>query len=111
MPQPMRTKPVTASQVRSHAGKAQELADAAASELQVGRFIAATSLAVHAGINAADAIRGARLGQRATIFQVPSKFRSKSEGSGSRHTATSGPYLRWAACFDTPSMTPISLHE
>lgn len=35
------------------------------SELAAGRFIAATSLAVHAGINAADAICGARIGQRA----------------------------------------------
>lgn len=61
----MRTKPITASQVRSYAGKAQEFADAAANELEVGRFIAATSLAVHAGINAADAVCGARLGQRA----------------------------------------------
>lgn len=65
MPKPMRTKPVTASQVRSYAGKAQEFADAAASELRASRFIAATSLAVHAGINAADAVCGARLGQRA----------------------------------------------
>ena len=64
MPKPMRTKPVTASQVRSYAGKAQEFADAAASELRASRFIAATSLAVHAGINAADAVCGARLGQR-----------------------------------------------
>lgn len=64
MPKPKRTKPVTAAQVRSFAGKAQEFADAAASELEAGRFIAATSLAVHAGINAADAVCGARLGQR-----------------------------------------------
>jgi hypothetical protein len=45
--------------------KAEEFAEAAASDLGAGRNIAATSLAIHAGINAADAVCGARLGQRA----------------------------------------------
>lgn len=65
MPKPQRTKPVTASQVRSYASKAQEFAEAAASDLEAGRRIAATSLAIHAGINSADAVCGARVGQRA----------------------------------------------
>ena len=65
MPKPMRTKPVSGAQVRAYAGKAEEYADAAASELEAGRYIAATSLAIHAGINAADAVCGARLGERA----------------------------------------------
>ncbi len=51
MPKPMRTKPVSGAQVRAYTGNA----DAAASEVDQGRFIAATSLAVHAAINAADA--------------------------------------------------------
>jgi len=50
--------------VRSYADKAQEYADAAESEIDAGRYIAATSLAIHAAINAADAICGARLGAR-----------------------------------------------
>ena len=66
MPKPMRTKPVSGAQVRAYAGKAQEYADAAASEADQGRFIAATSLAVHAAINAGDAVCGARLGMRAS---------------------------------------------
>jgi hypothetical protein len=37
----------------------------ASSEDNQGRFIAATSLAVHAAINAGDAVCGARLGMRA----------------------------------------------
>jgi hypothetical protein len=61
----MRTKPVTAAQVRAYAGKAEEYAAAAANELASGRFVAATSLAIHAAINAADAVCGARLGMRA----------------------------------------------
>ena len=65
MPKPMRTKPVSGAQVRAYAGKAEEYADAAASEIEAGRYIAATSLAIHAGINAADAVCGARLGERA----------------------------------------------
>jgi hypothetical protein len=65
MAKPLRTRSVNAAQVRAYAGKAQEFADAAQSELDAGRFIAATSLAIHAAINAADAVCGARLGQRA----------------------------------------------
>ena len=65
MSNPRRTKPVSSAQVRAYAGKADDFADAAASEMLAGRFIAATSLAIHAGINAADAVCGARLGIRA----------------------------------------------
>jgi hypothetical protein len=65
MPRPTRTKPVSSAQVRAYAGKAAEFADAAASEVLAGRYIAATSLAIHAGINAGDAVCGARLGERA----------------------------------------------
>lgn len=65
MPSSMRTRPVSAAQVRSYAGKAEEYADAATSELGAGRCIAATSLAIHAAINVADAVCGARIGARA----------------------------------------------
>lgn len=65
MPKPRRTKPVTTAQVRSYATKAKEYADAASNELVSQRFIAATSLAIHAAINAADAVCGVRLGRRA----------------------------------------------
>ncbi len=56
---------MTAGQVRSYAAKAEEFAEAAASDLAAGRNIAATSLAIHAGINSTDAVCGARLGKRA----------------------------------------------
>lgn len=56
---------MSAAQVRGYAAKAEEFAEAAVSDLAAGRNIAATSLAIHAGINAADTICGARLGQRA----------------------------------------------
>jgi len=65
MPRSMRTRPVSAVQTRAYANKAAEYAEAAASELVATRYIAATSLAIHAAINAADAVCGARLGQRA----------------------------------------------
>jgi hypothetical protein len=61
----MRTRPVSAAQVRAYASKAQEYADAASNELDSQRYIAATSLAIHATIYASDAVRGARLGKRA----------------------------------------------
>lgn len=65
MPKQGRTKPVSATQVRACAAKADEFAEAAASDLEAGRNIAATSLAIHAGINSADAVCGARLAKRA----------------------------------------------
>ncbi len=64
-PESSRTRVVTASQVRGYLAKAEEYAAAAADELRAGRGIAATSLAIHAGINSADAVCGARLGIRA----------------------------------------------
>ncbi|HHC07407.1 MAG TPA: hypothetical protein ENK55_01635 [Actinobacteria bacterium] len=66
MAKPIRTRTVTAAQVRSYVTKAEEYAAAAANELEAERSIAATSLAIHAAINAADAVCGARLGKRAT---------------------------------------------
>lgn len=65
MPKPVRTRTASSAQVRAYAGRAQEHADAAAAEIAAGRYIAATSLAVHAAINAADAVCGGRLGERA----------------------------------------------
>ncbi len=65
MPKPLRTRPVSTVQVRAYAAKAQEYADAAVAEITAGRYIAATSLAIHAAINAADAVCGARLDERA----------------------------------------------
>jgi hypothetical protein len=56
---------VSAAQVRQYLAKAREYADAANNELAAKRTIAATSLAVHAGINAADAVIGLRRGVRA----------------------------------------------
>jgi HEPN domain-containing protein len=65
VPRPMRTRPVTGPQARAYVTKATEYAEAAASEFEAKRYIAATSLAIHAAINAADAVCGARVGQRA----------------------------------------------
>lgn len=65
MPRQMRTRPVTAAHVRASLNKAEEYLAAATNELEEGRPIAATSLAIHAAINASDAVTGARLGRRA----------------------------------------------
>lgn len=65
MPRTTRTRPVTAAQARSYLSKAQEYADAASDSLVAGRYVAATSLAIHAGINAGDAVTGTRVGRRA----------------------------------------------
>lgn len=61
----IKTRPVAMVQVREYLAKAEEFLLAARSELEAERSIAATSLAIHAGINAADAVCGARLGKRA----------------------------------------------
>ncbi len=60
-----RTRKVTAAQARSYLAKAEEYLAASESELEAKRPIAATSLAIHATINAADAVCGVRLGKRA----------------------------------------------
>ncbi len=65
MPKPVRTRAVSGSQVLAYANKAKEFGDAAVNELGSERYIAATSLAIHAAINAADAVCGARIGVRA----------------------------------------------
>lgn len=82
MPRPLRTRPVSAAQVRAYAGKAQEFADAAINELAAGRFIAASSLAVHAGINAADAVCGL-----ASVNGPPEKTTAKFSSSWVRPAA------------------------
>ena len=65
MPKEVRTRRVTALQARTYLGKAEEFLVTAIESLQAGHLLAATSLAVHAGISASDAICGARTGQRA----------------------------------------------
>jgi uncharacterized protein (UPF0332 family) len=61
----IKTRPVTMVQVREYLAKAEEFLLAATSELEAERSITAASLAIHAGINAADAVCGARLKKRA----------------------------------------------
>ena len=60
-----RTRYVSAAQARSYLSKAEEYLAASENELVEERAIAATSLAIHAAINAADAVCGVRLGKRA----------------------------------------------
>jgi HEPN domain-containing protein len=56
---------VNAGQARAYVSKSEEYLAAAANELAAGRWIAATSLAIHAAINAADAVTCVRVGRRA----------------------------------------------
>jgi HEPN domain-containing protein len=65
MPRPLKTKPITAQQTVSYLNKAIEFLKAAENELEAGRTMAATSLAIHSAINSGDAVCGARLGSRA----------------------------------------------
>jgi hypothetical protein len=65
VPDQVRTRAVSVAQVRAYVRKAEEYLAAATDELEAGRPIAATSLAIHAAINAADAVTGRRIGRRA----------------------------------------------
>ena len=65
MPRQFRHRQVSPQQARAYLGKAEEYVEAASAELEAGRSIGAASLAVRAGINAADAVTGMRMGQRA----------------------------------------------
>jgi hypothetical protein len=67
------SRPVEPSEARDYAGKAQEHLEAAIECLKKERWTAATTLAVHAGINAVDAITGLTLRRR---------------GSGEQHEQT-----------------------
>jgi len=65
VPKETRTRRVTTAQARTYLGKAEEFLEAARETLEAGHALASTSLSVHAGISACDAICGARTGQRA----------------------------------------------
>ena len=65
MPKQVRTRPVSGAQARAYLSKAEEYLAAAAESLEARRLIAATSLAIHSAINAADVVTGVRLGRRA----------------------------------------------
>jgi hypothetical protein len=60
-----RTKPVTVAQTQQYLAKAEEFLAAAEDSLAACRWIAATGNAVHAGINAGDAVAGVHLRERA----------------------------------------------
>ena len=62
--QPPRTKQVTIAQAKQYFVKAEEFLASAKDDLTRGRKIAATSSAVHAGINAGDVVTAVRSGQR-----------------------------------------------
>lgn len=66
VPKRSKTVSVNAADVRGYAAKAEEYLEAAEDALASGRFNAATSAAIHAGINAADAITGALRGMRSS---------------------------------------------
>lgn len=59
-----RTRPVTRAEVRSFLGKAEEWLETAKEAMEHQRYTAAAGTAIHAGINAADTICGARLARR-----------------------------------------------
>ncbi|MGI8775306.1 MAG: hypothetical protein ACR2KQ_09915, partial [Actinomycetota bacterium] len=64
MPRRSKTVSLTTTDVRAYAAKAEEYLEAAERDLEDRRHNAATSAAVHAGVNAADAISGALRGMR-----------------------------------------------
>lgn len=59
-------KSISKSEARAYGGKAEEHLEAARECLTSRMWTAATTLAVHAGINAADAITGMELGRRSS---------------------------------------------
>ena len=65
MTRQVRTRPVNTAQVGAYMAKAEEYLAASIEELEAARPIAATSLAIHAAINAADVVTGQRIGCRA----------------------------------------------
>ncbi|MGH2788482.1 MAG: HEPN domain-containing protein [Actinomycetota bacterium] len=66
MPRRSKTAALNATDIRAYAAKAVEYLEAAEDAFDSGRYNAATSAAIHAGINAADAITGALRGMRSS---------------------------------------------
>ena len=66
VPRRSKTVALNVTDVRAYAAKAEEYLEAAEDALESGRYNAATSAAIHAGINAADAITGALRGMRSS---------------------------------------------
>lgn len=66
VPRRSKTVALNATDVHGYAAKAEEYLEAAEDALSKGRYNAATSAAIHAGINAADAITGALRGMRSS---------------------------------------------
>ena len=60
------TQSVGAAQVRAYLAKAEEYLEASKDALEAQRPIAATSLAIHAAVNAADVVTGRRIGRRSS---------------------------------------------
>ena len=60
------TRRVDAAEARAYLAKAEEFLDASRAALEAQQSTAATSLAIHAAINAADVVTGLRIGQRAS---------------------------------------------
>jgi len=65
-----RTKSTTPTQARAYLSKSEEYLAAAERELGERLNVGATSLAIHAGISAADAVSGIRLGKRSAGLPV-----------------------------------------
>jgi hypothetical protein len=59
-----RTKSTTPTQASAYVSKSEQYLAAAERELGERLYVPATSLAIHAAINAADAVCGVRLGKR-----------------------------------------------
>jgi HEPN domain-containing protein len=81
VPKASRTRAVSAVHVRGYTSKAEEYLAAATTELEASRPIAATSLAIHAAIKAADARTGHLIGRRAA-GQDHAEVRALLRGAG-----------------------------
>lgn len=70
-----RLRSVTLREAQQFAGQAEEYLQTSFDALGDGRLYAETGNAVHAGINAADAILGSRTGARAGVRITNRRFR------------------------------------
>ncbi|MGH2751958.1 MAG: HEPN domain-containing protein [Actinomycetota bacterium] len=87
-----KTRKVTVAEARDYAVKAREYLEAAKESLEVGRYNAATSMAVHAGICSADAVSGGRQGVRSA---APDHSQTvKLVGSAGKDGAEAAKHLR-----------------
>lgn len=96
------TQPSTTFQVRQYQDRSEEFLLAAQNEIEAERSIAATSLDIHGGVDAADAVAGPRLASKQPATAMT---RSSPYSAGPERMGQTGQVRQPEVDGSTPSLT------